>query len=162
MDITIVYIYTLLLHIYIVIQPQGSLLRRSSQRSFPKMLSFYEFWRYVKCYQFHLYIICLYFGLSPVPVTVANEGLSGFPTKKVIILQVLLGSCLYSLYIYTCYYSYAKKYPVFWGISATSTKAVWYVWSGAWKNWSASWLRRRRPLEMKSWPCHLAISKSWV
>ena len=36
----------------------------------------------------YVYIICLYFGLSPVPVRVANQGLSGFPTKNVIILQV--------------------------------------------------------------------------
>ena len=29
-----------------------------------------------------------YLGLSPLPVTVANEGLQGFPTKYVIILVV--------------------------------------------------------------------------
>ena len=29
-----------------------------------------------------------YFGLSPLPVTVANEGLQGSPTKNIIILVV--------------------------------------------------------------------------
>ena len=30
----------------------------------------------------------IFFGLSPLPVTVANEGLSGSPTKNIIILVV--------------------------------------------------------------------------
>ena len=165
--------------IYVIIQPKGSLHFGDHPQRSPSQRCPWHFlkwiWRLVNVIKIHIdyntnTIHVWYTYLHEWLMFMVNVGrytmnAMGYAYKHICIIY-FVGSCIIfcmSIYIYKymhiCYYRSEKNPPVFWGISATSTKAVWYVWSGAWKNWFASWRRRRRPLATKSWPCTLQILK---